>query len=103
MAAPLTISIPHQLGRAEARRRIEAGFASMLEQLPVAGGTDSQRWDDDRLTFSVTGMGQTLSGVVEVLDAAVTMNIELPGLLGLLANGLKGRIRKAGQLLLTRK
>lgn len=103
MTTPITISIPHQLGRAEARRRIETGFANFLQQLPGSGGTRSERWEGDRLTFSVSGMGQTLSGSVDVLDAAVTIEIQLPGVLGLLAGGLKGRLQKAGQLLLTRK
>ena len=103
MATPITVSIPHQLGRAEARRRIETGFEKFMHQLPVSGGARSERWDGDRLTFSFTGLGQTVSGVVDVLDAAVTMEIELPGVLGMIASGLKGRLQKAAQLLLTRK
>lgn len=102
MATPITISIPHQLGRVEARRRIESGFASIIRQLP-GGGTCSERWDGDQLIFSVTGMGQIISGAVTVLDAAVTIKIELPGVLGMIASGLKGRLEKAGQLLLTKK
>jgi putative polyhydroxyalkanoate system protein len=103
MATPLSISIPHQLGRAQARRRIETGFAKIVGQLPGGAGTCSQRWDGDRLSFSVSELGQTVSGVVNVLDAAVTMELQLPGLLGMLASSLKGRIQTAGQLLLTRK
>jgi hypothetical protein len=103
MATPISISIPHQLGRTEARRRIETGFANIVRQLPGSGSTCIEQWDGDRLTFSVTGLGQTVSGVVDVLDAAVTMEIELPGVLGMIANGLKGRLQKAGQLLLTKK
>jgi hypothetical protein len=103
MATPITISIPHHLGRAEARRRIETGFANIIQQLPGAGGTSSERWDGDRLTFSVAAMGQSIRGVIDVLDAAVTIEIELPGVLGLIASGLKGRLQKVGQLLLTRK
>ena len=103
MATPISISIPHQLGRTEARRRIETGFASIVRQLPGSGGTCVERWDGDRLTFSFTGLGQTVSGVVDVLDAAVTMEIELPGVLGMIAGGLKERLQKMGQLLLTRK
>ena len=103
MATPLSISITHQLGRAEARRRIETGFAKVLGQLPGGAAARTERWDGDRLTFSVSGMGQTVSGVVHVLDATVNMELELPGVLGLLAGGLKGRLQKAGQLLLTKK
>lgn len=103
MATPITVSIPHQLGRAEARRRIEAGFTKIIHQLPGGGGACSQRWDGDRLTFSVAAIGQTVAGVIDVLDAAVTIEIELPGVLGLIASGLKDRLQKAGQLLLTKK
>jgi hypothetical protein len=102
MATPISISIPHQLGRAEARRRIETGFERLVGQLPVSGATCMERWDYDRLTFSVTAVGQTITGVVNVLDAAVTMEIEVPGLLGMLAGGVKARLQKVGQLLLTR-
>lgn len=102
MATPISLSIPHQLGRAEARRRIEAGFAKLVNQLPGGGGRCTERWDGDRLTFNVSGMGQSVSGVIDVLDAAVKMDIDLPGVLGLVASGLKGRLQKAGQLLLTR-
>jgi hypothetical protein len=103
MPTPISLTLPHQLGRAEARRRIEAGFANLVRQLPGGGGTCNERWDGDRLTFSVSGLGQTVSGVVDVLDAAVNMQIELPGVLGVIASGLKGRLQTAGQLLLTRK
>ena len=100
---PITVSIPHQLGRAEARRRIETGFAKIIHLLPGSAGTCSERWDGDRLIFGVAAMGQTVSGVVNVLDAAVTMEIELPGVLGIIASGLKDRLQKVGQLLLTKE
>ena len=104
MANPITVSIPHQLGRAEARRRIENGFAKIVHVLPGgAGGNCSERWDGDRLVFGVGAMGQTVSGVITILDAAVLMEIELPGVLGLIAGGLKNRLQKAGQRLLTKK
>lgn len=102
MTTSITVHIPHQLGRVEARRRIETGFAKVVRQLPVGGGACSERWDDDRLTFSVAAMGQTVGGSVEVFDAMVTMRFDLPGLLGLLAGGLKGRLEQAGRKLLTR-
>ena len=103
MATPITISIPHQLGRAEARRRIETGFPKIADLVPGSPGTCSERWDGDRLTFTVAAMGQTVRGVIDVLDDALTMEIELPGVLGMIAGGLKDRLQKVGQLLLTKK
>ena len=103
MATPITVSIPHQLGRAEARRRIDSGFAKIVHLLPGSGGNCSQHWEGDRLIFSAATMGQTVAGVIDVLDAAVTMEIELTGVLGLIAGGLKDRLQKMGQRLLTKE
>ena len=103
MPTPVSISIPHALGRAEARRRIEAGFAKIVHVLPSNGGALNERWDGDQLSFSAAALGQTVAGIVTVLDAFVTMEIELPGVLGILTGGLKERLRKAGQLLLAKQ
>lgn len=96
----ITVSIPHKLGRPEARRRIETGFAKILRQVSGSAGTCGERWEGDRLFFEVRAMGQTISGIVDVLDDAVTMDIELPRMLALLAGALKNKLESAGQLLL---
>jgi hypothetical protein len=103
MTTPLTVNIPHQLGRAEARRRIETGFAKALAGLPGGLGRCNERWEGDRLVFSVAALAQTITGFVDVGDAAVTMEIHLPGVLGLIASGFRSRLQKAGQLLLEKK
>lgn len=102
MATPIAISIPHQLGRAEARRRIETGFARIIHLVPGSAGV-CERWEGDRLIFSAAAMGQTVAGVIDVLDTEVTMEIELPGVLGMVARGLKERLQQVGQLLLTKE
>jgi hypothetical protein len=103
MATPINVSIPHQLGRAEARRRIETGFAKIVELLPGSTGAGSERWEGDRLVFNVAAMGQTVAGTIDVLDAVVLMKIDLPGLLGMFAGHLKGRLANAGRRLLTKQ
>ena len=102
MTHPLKVEIPHQLGRAEARRRIENGFENLVHPLGGRAGAWTQRWEGDRLIFSVAVMGQNASGTVDVLETVVVMEIELPGLLGQIASVFKGRLQKAGQLLLTK-
>lgn len=67
MASPITVTIPHQLGRAEAHRRIETGFAKLVNLLPGKSGASSERWDGDQLTFSAAALGQAIGGVITVL------------------------------------
>jgi hypothetical protein len=103
MPTPITVSIPHQLGRTEARSRIETGFGKIVHVLPGSAGRCSERWDGDRLIFGISAMGQSVTGVITVFDAVVTMDIELPGVLGMIASHLKDRLQHVGQRLLTKQ
>lgn len=102
MSTPLHVTIPHQLGRAEARRRIEHGVSKLADQLPGDASVYDPHWEGDRLAFRIAALGQAVSGCVEVLEASVAIEIELPGLLGQIAGTFKDKLKKAGQLLLTR-
>jgi len=102
MSKAVTVTIPHELGRAEARRRIEAGFDDLSRHLGGLGGV-SKTWDGDRLSFAFAAMGQAISGSVDVADRGIRLEVLLPSLLAMMASKLKGRLQKEGQLLLEKK
>ncbi|MDB5477343.1 MAG: polyhydroxyalkanoic acid system protein [Phenylobacterium sp.] len=102
MSKAVTVTIPHELGRAEAHRRIEAGFDDLSRHLGGLGGV-SKRWEGDRLTFAFAAMGQAIAGAVDVADRGIRLEVLLPNLLALMAGKLKGRLQKEGQLLLEKK
>lgn len=103
MSKPLVVTIPHSLGAAEAKRRLEGGLASLGQQVP-GGLTDfRQSWDGDRLSFSATAMGQTITGLAHVFADQVRLELMLPGILGMMAGALRGKIEHQGQLLLEKK
>jgi hypothetical protein len=103
MSKAITVTIPHALGRAEARRRIDEGFANFARHLGVAAGVLSKTWSGDRLTFAIAALGQEIRGTLEVEDAAVSLEVLLPGLLAVLAGKMKSRLRTEGQILLEKK
>jgi len=102
MSRPLTVNIPHQLGREEARRRVEAGFGDLSRRLGGLGEV-SKQWDGDRMNFGFHAMGQAITGAVDVAEQSVRLELVLPGLLGMMAGRLKGRLQQEGQLLLDKK
>jgi hypothetical protein len=102
MSKPVTVTIPHQLGRLEARRRLDEGVDKMIGQLGSVG-TVSKAWDGDVLRFSVTAMGQVVNGFLHVFDQEVRLEVILPGFLAMLANKVKGRIAQEGAVLLEDK
>lgn len=102
MTKAVVVTIPHELGRAEARRRVEAGFAELTQRVGGLGSV-SRSWDDDRLAFALTILGQSASGAIEVADRALRIEILLPNVLAAIAGSLRGRLRKEGRLLLEKK
>ncbi len=103
MARPPTITIPHQLGAAEARRRIQTGFADLTAKLPGGAARIDQHWDGDRLTFAALVAGQDIRGTLDVLADSIRMDVVLPGVLGLMAAKIGGKLKQEGQLLLDKK
>lgn len=99
---PLSIDLPHSLGRAEARRRIENGTGSLGRHLP-AGATVQSGWAGDRLNLSISMMGQDVSAAVDVQDSLVRVEIVLPPALGFFRPLIEAGIRKGGEQMLEDK
>jgi putative polyhydroxyalkanoate system protein len=102
MSKPLTINIPHSLGKEEARRRLETGFEKIQDQF-AKQATVEKTWDGDHMTFTAIAMGQTITGTMDVLEEAIRLDIVLPGFLGMLAGKVRDKVQKQGQLLLENK
>ena len=102
MTKPVTVTIPHELGRAEARRRIEEGVARAGQQFGE-GVKLTKAWDGDRLSFSAKVVGQAVAGRMDVLEDAVKMEVDLPPFFAMIADKVKGRLKKEGQLMLEKK
>ncbi|HYW64027.1 MAG TPA: polyhydroxyalkanoic acid system family protein [Bradyrhizobium sp.] len=102
MPAPLVVSIPHRLGREEARRRLQAGLTRAAASLPVLN-VDEERWDGDRMIFRVRALGQAAAGTVDVEDDHVRVEVTLPWLLQRFAEAAQSAIKRRGNLLLTKR
>lgn len=102
MREPLIVSIPHSLGKEEARRRLQAGLGQAASSLPVLT-IEEQSWADDRLTFGVRALGQVASGTIDVEEKVVRLQVVLPWLLAKFARAVQSAIKTRGQILLGKK
>jgi hypothetical protein len=102
MSAPLIVSIPHRLGREEAKRRLQTGLARAASSIPVLS-VDEEKWQDDRMIFRVRAIGQAASGHLDVADDHVRLEVTLPWLLQRFAEVAQAAIRHRGKLLLTKR
>jgi hypothetical protein len=103
MAEPLTVSIPHRLGRDEALRRIKAGFAGARAHFAHLITISEETWQDNRLTFHARALGQTAHGLLDVHEDCVVVSVELSWLLAQFAQAATKVIRREGTLMLEKK
>jgi hypothetical protein len=55
------------------------------------------------MSFSAQALGQGISGRLDVLDNRVHMEVDLPLVLAMIADQIRGRLQREGQLLLEKK
>jgi hypothetical protein len=103
LSKPLIVSIPHRLGREEALRRIKSGIATARTNYASLLAIHEEIWTGDRLAFNVSALGQSASGLIDVADDHVRLEVTLPWLLAKLAEKFTPAIRKEGTLLLEKK
>jgi Putative polyhydroxyalkanoic acid system protein (PHA_gran_rgn) len=100
MSQPLLVSIPHRLGRVEARRRLDSSVGRLrLELNALLSGLD-YHWEEDTLNFVASAMWQRITGRIEVLDDVVRIEIDLPWIIQLLRDTVAKQVRGRGVALL---
>ena len=91
MGRPITINVPHALGKDEARRRIAEGFRSAQQQKMAGLGallSIREHWEQDSLHFEAGALGQVIRGRLDVLPDRVEIEIQAPDLLAAVAERL---------------
>ena len=96
----LTASIPHQLTRDEAKRRIQEQIGRMRHQHGSMLADVQETWQGDTLAFSLKAMGQTISGQMSVDDQMVHLTVVLPWILQMIAGPIRQQLETQGRLLL---
>jgi hypothetical protein len=102
MSQPLLVSIPHRLGRSEARRRLDSGIGRLRPELGAFLGGLDYHWEGDTLNFVASAMWQRITGRIEVLDDVVRIEIDLPWIMQLLRDTVAKQVRGRGVALLER-
>lgn len=99
MSDPIEIDIPHKLGMAAARARLDAGIGKLGGMFP-GGGMVTHHWQGDTLHFTVQAMGQTIASRLEVFAERVHATVDLPPLLALFAGRIRDKLQREAPKLL---
>ncbi len=98
----VSVDVPHSLGAAEARRRIEGGAGQLVGFLP-AGAKATTRWNGNRLDLDIAALGQAMTGAIDVQETLVRVEVALPPALAFLTPAIEAGIRRGGAELLEDK
>jgi hypothetical protein len=102
MNQPIVVDLPHSLGAAEARRRIERNVHRLSDHIP-GGATATPSWNGDRLTLAISAMGQNMTADIDVQETLVRFQVVLPPALAFFGGMLEPLIRRQGAQLLEDK
>jgi hypothetical protein len=88
MANPIVVRISHALGKAEATRRIEAGFGTANSMLPAVVKMEKSGGGDLPLSLVVNALGQRVTAIVTVEEDHVLVEATVPAFLAPIARRL---------------
>ena len=98
MSKPVIVSIPHSLGKAEARRRLEVGLGSVRSHFGNVLNVQEEVWSGDSLAFRASVLTQQTTGTITVADDHVRVEVLLPWALAepVAVGGVDGALLGAG-------
>lgn len=103
MTQPIVIDLPHSLGAAEAKSRMQKGVGKLKDYIPGGTAEVESSWAGDRMNLNVRAMGQEVSGHIDVYESHVRLEFSLPAFLAMLGPTIEGLLRSGGAELLEDK
>lgn len=99
---PLTVDVPHRLGRDGAKERLKARAGELGNHLSGGMAQVTSEWVGPyELALGIGAMGQTISARLEVQETVVRVHLQLPPMLGLFSGVIGSAVRDNGVRLLS--
>ena len=99
----IDVSIPHRLGRDQARARLQGASEKLRSQFGAQVAQVHETWTGDHADFKFTAMGQSITGRIDVEESTIKLAVDLPWILAMLAEKIRGRVEQEGRKLLEKK
>jgi len=97
----MRMTLPHELGREEVRRRLKERSHEIADHLPGDMAQVETQWpSDDQMNLAVTAMGQQVHGTIEISDTSVVLDFTLPFSLSFFKPLIESTLKSKGQKLL---
>jgi hypothetical protein len=94
MAKSIVVSLPHALGVAEAKRRVNQQLEILRSEYIGKIGQSELSWTGDRADVRVMALGQTTTGQIDVTADTVRIEVQLPWLLAAISGKVEALLTK---------
>lgn len=97
----MRMEFPHTLGREEVRRRVREHEGEIAQIAPPGMADVTTSWpSEDQLALSITAMGKTIEGRMDIGDDNLAFEFDLPMVMGFVGPMLRSAIEpKVAKLL----
>jgi len=100
----MKLSLPHELGREEVRRRLKERSHEIADHIPGGMASVDTHWqDEDRMQMTVGAMGQEVRAEIEIHDSQVVIDLALPPALSFFEPIVKSAVKSNAAKLLEKK
>lgn len=100
----MRMTLPHELGREEVRRRLKERSHEIADHLPGDMAQVETQWpSEDLMNLAVTAMGQEVRGSIAISDNEVAIDFTLPLALSFFKPLIESSLKSQGQKLLEKK
>ena len=97
----MRMTLPHEIGADEVRRRLKERSHEIADQIPGGMATVETNWPNEALMqLSVDAMGQNVTGSVAIAEDNVVVDFTLPASLSFFKPIIEKALKSNGQKLL---
>jgi hypothetical protein len=102
--SPLTIDVPHHLGRDGAKARMQSRVGELASHMPGGMAEVTSSWTSPyEMALRIGAMGQSIAARLEVEEARVRVHLELPPMLAMFSGMIGNAVREGGARMLEDK
>ncbi len=96
----MQVTVPHDLGRAEAKRRLEAGLPKLEQHIPGGGSLTSDIVSDSRLMLVISAMGQKVPVDIAIMDDRLDADVSVPPFLKMMQGQIGDFVKVSAEKML---
>jgi hypothetical protein len=93
MPKSISITLPHALGAAEAKRRVQEQIDRVCAAYVDKIGHSRVNWTGNEAKFDVSALGQSSTGTIAVFPDSLRIDVQLPWILAALSGKVEGFLK----------